>query len=115
MTINTGDMLTLHNGKTAQALKPGQRNTFKAQAGDHYRIVKHVDEKEQLLDDVIATRSGDDLHLSQVGWARPLCPRVFYIAARKLFILFNFTNNSKSCLGIAAYHLLVMRIIIVSS
>ncbi|MES2352903.1 MAG: Ig-like domain-containing protein, partial [Pseudomonadota bacterium] len=63
MIINAGDTLTLRNGKTAQPLKPGHRHTFKAQAGEHYRIVKHVDEKEQLLGDVIATRSGDDLHL----------------------------------------------------
>ncbi|MES2352904.1 MAG: hypothetical protein V4568_00655 [Pseudomonadota bacterium] len=44
MTTNTGEMLALRNGNTAQSLKSGQSNTIKA--NDHYRIVKHVDEKE---------------------------------------------------------------------
>lgn len=55
--------LTLHDGTTAQPLKAGQPNVFKAQAGARYRILKRKAGEEQLLDDVIARRLGDDLRL----------------------------------------------------
>ncbi len=54
----------LHNGKTTVALKPGQPKVIKARAGEHYRVVKSKAGEEQLLDNVIASRKGDDLQLS---------------------------------------------------
>ncbi|MDP2786708.1 MAG: Ig-like domain-containing protein, partial [Pseudomonadota bacterium] len=59
----TTQAIALNNGKTAQPLKPGQANTFKAKAGEHYRVVKGKAGEEQLLDNVIAKRIGDDLQL----------------------------------------------------
>jgi len=64
MTKTAHETLVLHTGKDAQPLKPGQSHTFKAKAGERYRIVKRKGDDEQLLDNVIARRSGDDLHLS---------------------------------------------------
>ena len=63
-------IVSLHNGTSMQSLKAGQANTIKVKAGEHYRIVKSVDGEEQLLDDVIATRSGDDLQLQYADGTR---------------------------------------------
>ena len=64
MTTNANQTLALQNGKDSQPIKAGQLNKFKAKAGEHYRIVKRKGEEEQLLDDVIAKKAGDDLQLS---------------------------------------------------
>ena len=63
MASNTTSPLTLHNGTTSQALKAGQPNIFKVQAGEHYRIEQIKDGQEQLLDDVIAKKIDKDLLL----------------------------------------------------
>ncbi|MCF8210570.1 MAG: hypothetical protein K9K38_14395, partial [Rhodoferax sp.] len=54
----------LLNGKTTLVLKPGQPKVIKARAGEHYRVVKIKAGEEHLLDNVIASRKGDDLQLS---------------------------------------------------
>ena len=66
MTTTTAQTpgLVLHNGQTAQPLLAGQQNKFKAKAGERYRVLKRQGADEQLLDQVIAKRSGDDLRLS---------------------------------------------------
>ena len=61
MTQNS--VLFLHNGKGGHALVAGKSHKVKAKAGEHYRVVKRSGEQEQLLDDVIAKRVGDDLSL----------------------------------------------------
>ncbi|MDH4286847.1 MAG: Ig-like domain-containing protein, partial [Gallionella sp.] len=55
--------LALQTGKTTQPIKAGQSNAIKVQAGEQYRIVKGKKGEEQLLDDVIAKRQGNDLLL----------------------------------------------------
>ncbi len=56
--------LALLNGKTVQPLKAGQTHAFKAQGGEHYRIVRIKDATEQILDNVMAERAGDNLRLT---------------------------------------------------
>jgi hypothetical protein len=56
--------LTLYDGKAAHAIKTGQANAFVAHAGDHYRVMRDVNGKQQLADDVIAKRTGNDLVLN---------------------------------------------------
>jgi len=63
MTTPATKTIALSNGKSARTIRAGKPNTFKAHATEHYRIVKIEDGKEQLLDDVIAKRSGDNLVL----------------------------------------------------
>ncbi|MHB1215670.1 MAG: beta strand repeat-containing protein, partial [Thiobacillus sp.] len=63
MTSPSAPSLTLQTGKTTQPIKAGQPNAIKVQAGEHYHIVKGKKGEEQLLDDVIAKRSGNDLQL----------------------------------------------------
>jgi hypothetical protein len=63
MATPTKLVLSLHNGKTAQPLNPGQPNLVKAHAGEHYRVLRDVDGKPQLAGDVLAKRHGDDLQL----------------------------------------------------
>ena len=55
--------LALHNCKTEQTLQAGQAHKFKVKAGERYRIVKRQGGDEQLLDNLVAKRSGDDLQL----------------------------------------------------
>ena len=55
--------LALHNCKTEQTLQTGQAHEFKVKAGERYRIVKRQGGDEQLLDNLVAKRSGDDLQL----------------------------------------------------
>lgn len=58
------DIMYLFDGKSSHLLITGQANTFKAKAGEHYRILKHQEGvAEQLVDDLIAKRSGNDLQL----------------------------------------------------
>ncbi len=64
MTKHTLASLHLHTGKAVIDLQPGQLNKFKAKAGEHYRVIQRRGQEEQLLDNVIAKRSGDDLLLS---------------------------------------------------
>jgi hypothetical protein len=63
MATPTKLVLSLHNGKSAQPLNPGQPNLVKAHAGEHYRVLRDVDGKPQLAGDVLAKRHGDDLQL----------------------------------------------------
>jgi len=56
--------IVFYTGKTARPLKPGQANAFKAKAGQHYRITKGPAGTEQLLDNVVVKRAGDDLQLN---------------------------------------------------
>jgi hypothetical protein len=60
----TTPILILHTGKTALPLKMLQANTIQAKAGEHYRIVKRIDGKDTLLDNVLAKRTGDHLLLA---------------------------------------------------
>ena len=53
----------LHNGKAALPIKAGQANAFKAKSGEHYRVLKGKEGEEQLLDNVVVKRSGNDLKL----------------------------------------------------
>ncbi|WP_350294863.1 Ig-like domain-containing protein, partial [Limnohabitans sp. Rim8] len=64
MKKNTQYEIVFHNGQSAQTLIPGKPNTFKAKAGEHYRILKRQGNKDQLLDNVIAKRIGDNLLLT---------------------------------------------------
>jgi hypothetical protein len=66
--MNSGNAIlksgaVLHTGKTALPIKAGQASTFKSKSGEHYRVLKGREGEEQLLDDVIAKRSGEDLIL----------------------------------------------------
>jgi hypothetical protein len=65
-TTTKNTTLALLNGKTAQPVTAGQSNAFKVKLGEHYRIVKVSDGAEQLFDNVIAKRVGDDLSLNYV-------------------------------------------------
>jgi hypothetical protein len=64
MTRHTLASFHLHTGKVDIDLRPGQLNKFKAKAGEHYSVIQRRGQEEQLLDSVIAKRSGDDLLLS---------------------------------------------------
>jgi hypothetical protein len=70
MATPTKLVLSLHNGKSAQPLKQGQPNLVKAQAGDHYRILRDVDGNVQPAGDVLAKRSGNDLQLDYADGTR---------------------------------------------
>ena len=56
---------TLSTGKTRISLQAGQTNIHKAAPGETYRVLKRKGEKDQenLADDVVASRHGQDLHL----------------------------------------------------
>ena len=62
-TVKATDNLVLNNGSTIVPLKAGQANVIKAKAGEHYRITSRKEGKDQLLDNVIVKRAGDDLQL----------------------------------------------------
>ena len=62
--MNTQDTLSLHTGRATLTLQPGQTHIVRARAGERYRVVKRKGETEQLVDNVIARRVGDDLQLS---------------------------------------------------
>ena len=62
-TVKATDNLVLNNGSTIVPLKAGQANVIKAKAGEHYRISSRKEGKDQLLDNVIVKRAGDDLQL----------------------------------------------------
>jgi hypothetical protein len=70
MAFPTKLVLSLHNGKSAQALAPGQAHLVKARAGDHYRVLREVDGNAQPAGDVLAKRSGDDLQLDYADGTR---------------------------------------------
>ena len=55
--------LVLNNGTVTVPLKAGQANVIKAKAGEHYSITSRKEGKDQLLDNVIVKRAGDDLQL----------------------------------------------------
>ena len=61
--VKSTDNLMLNNGTVAVPLKAGQANVVKAKAGEHYRITSRKNGKDQLLDNVIVKRAGDDLQL----------------------------------------------------
>ena len=64
-TTKDSHTVTLNNGKTSQPLNAGRPNTVKAKAGENYRILQKAKTgEEQLLDNVIAKKSGDDLVLN---------------------------------------------------
>jgi hypothetical protein len=63
MATPTKPALSLHNGKSALPLKQGQPNLVKAQAGEHYRVLRDADGQAQLAGDVLSKRHGDDLQL----------------------------------------------------
>lgn len=63
MATPTKLVLSLHNGKSAQPLNPGQPNLVKAQAGEHYRVLGETDGVAKPAGNVIARRSGNDLKL----------------------------------------------------
>ncbi|MFY9995505.1 MAG: cadherin repeat domain-containing protein, partial [Leclercia sp.] len=56
---------TLSTGKTRITLQAGQTNIHKAAPGETYRVLKRQSEKDQenLADDVVASRHGQDLQL----------------------------------------------------
>uniref|UniRef100_UPI0025F26FF5 Ig-like domain-containing protein n=1 Tax=Limnohabitans sp. Rim8 TaxID=1100718 RepID=UPI0025F26FF5 len=54
--------IAVHNGQSLTSLQRGQSHTFKARAGDHYRILKALDDR-QLEGNVVAKRLGADLIL----------------------------------------------------
>jgi hypothetical protein len=56
-------VLILNNGITSQVIKPGEINRAIAKTGEHYCVLKKTVDKEQLLDDVLAKKEGQDLHL----------------------------------------------------
>jgi hypothetical protein len=56
-------VLILNNGITSQVIKPGEINRTIAKTGEHYCVLKKTVDKEQLLDDVLAKKEGQDLHL----------------------------------------------------
>ncbi|MBF0418048.1 MAG: hypothetical protein HQL86_07355, partial [Magnetococcales bacterium] len=64
MNGNTSPLIFLYNGKDYIPVRAGFKNHHKAKAGEQYRIVTRIDGKESLLDDVVARRSGEDLHIS---------------------------------------------------
>jgi len=53
----------LNNGSVAMPLKAVLANVVKAKAGEHYRITSRKEGKDQLQDNVIVKRVGDDLQL----------------------------------------------------
>ena len=64
-TTKDSHTVTLNNGKTSQPLNAGRPNTVKAKAGENYRILQKAKTgEEQLLDNVIAKKTGDDLVLN---------------------------------------------------
>jgi len=70
MTTPTTQTIALSNGKSAQPIHAGKPNIFKAHATEHYRIIKGESGNEQLLDDVIAQRVGDNLQLQYADGAQ---------------------------------------------
>ncbi len=62
--ITTKTTIAVHNGKATQALEAGEVYVIKVKPGEHYRIIQRSNNKEQLLDDVIAKRVGNDLVLT---------------------------------------------------
>jgi hypothetical protein len=56
-------VLILNNGITSQAINRGEINRVITKAGEHYRVLEKTVDKEQLLDDVLAKKAGQDLHL----------------------------------------------------
>jgi hypothetical protein len=64
MSTKNLQTLAVHNGTTSQPLQVGQTYKFKAKAGERYRIVKRDGDAEQLLDNFLVKRRGEDLLLS---------------------------------------------------
>ena len=63
-TIGAKTTLIL-KGSQSKALIAGKSNTVRAQRGEHYKVVKkNAAGEEQLQDDVIAKKMGDNLLLS---------------------------------------------------
>jgi hypothetical protein len=56
-------VLILSNGITSQEIKPGEINRAIVKTGEHYRVLEKTVDKDQLLDDVLAKKEGQDLHL----------------------------------------------------
>jgi hypothetical protein len=83
-TTAKSSALVLLNGKTAQPVKSGQANAFKAKWGEHYRIVKISEGAEQLLDNVIAKRVGNDLSLNYADGTQVIL-RDYYIECKANF------------------------------
>ncbi len=81
MATSTKLVLSLHNGKSAQPLNPGQPNLVKAQAGEHYRVLREVDGQPKLAADVLAKRSGNDLQLEYADGTR-LTLQDYYVACQ---------------------------------
>ncbi|TSA56552.1 MAG: hypothetical protein D4R39_04095, partial [Methylophilaceae bacterium] len=61
--VKATNNLMLNNGSVAMPLKAGLANVVKAKAGEHYRITSRKEGKDQLQDNVIVKRVGDDLQL----------------------------------------------------
>ncbi len=60
-----GKTTLILKGSQSKALLAGKANTIPAQRGEHYKVFKkNADGEEQMQDDVIAKRRGDDLQLS---------------------------------------------------
>jgi uncharacterized repeat protein (TIGR02059 family) len=56
-------VVILNNGITSQEIKRGEINRATAKTGEHYRVLEKTVDKDQLLDDVLAKKEGQDLHL----------------------------------------------------
>ena len=83
-TTAKSPVIALLNGKTAQPLKSGKVNAFNAKWGEHYRIVKVTEGAEQLLDNVIAKRVGNDLSLNYAEGTQVIL-RNYYIECKAQF------------------------------
>ena len=63
-SVQVKEILELVGDKgTVQTLKTGEANLVKAKAGEKYRIVKKLGGKEEIVDDVVATKSDESLQL----------------------------------------------------
>jgi uncharacterized repeat protein (TIGR02059 family) len=61
--MDVSQVLLLSNGITSQEIKRGEINRATAKTGEHYRVLEKTVDKDQLLDDVLAKKEGQDLHL----------------------------------------------------
>ena len=77
---NTGNLM-LNNGSVAMPLKAGLENVIKAKSGEHYRITSRKYGTDQMLDNVIVKRVGDDLQLFYADGTQLLI-RNYYIEAK---------------------------------
>jgi len=73
--------IMLSNGKTAKTLTIGQVNKISAKSGDHYRVLLKTADKEQLLDDVLAKKEGQDLHLVYAGGTEVVLENYYEVCA----------------------------------